>query len=240
MRRRIFLSLSLILVTWGIFQLLRAAGQGAEPGDNISAALKSPASGRSDAPSPRGAATGEGSIKSEPPVSAFQASDSDFKPFEFARELTTFRELKSKVFLSDEEREVKKALLGHVLLMRALVRRLIEPAVSPDLLEEQEAGLDLLLTAYRDGDRTLAVEALREVVSDRQVEDTSLPKAVREQLAGVKAEVLYHWSALAPEFASEMARWLPGPVSEKIWANVAGRQQVNVAESEAERRDQSR
>ena len=98
-------------------------------------------------------------------------------------------------------------------------------------LSEQDVAVDILLDALKDGDSRAAEEALREVVKDEQVEDGTLSGGVREQLAGVKAEVLYQWSAMVPSGASELARLLPGPVSQKIWQNVLNMQSQNLAES---------
>lgn len=155
------------------------------------------------------------------------------EPFKYQRELATFQDLQGKVFLSSEEKEVRKALLSHILLIRALGDRLLVPAASASLVLEQELAVDLLLAALEEGDAESAREVLKTVVLDAQVEDPALSEEVRTQLAGAKAEVLYHWSALDPRAAIQIPDWLPGPVSQKIWANIERRQQANLAEGEA-------
>lgn len=235
MRRLIVVPVALIMLFW-VFSLMRT------PEGVMSAPLHRDPAARQSAPDSTGtlSSLSSGARHELLAKSAAPLTETLVKPFEFTRELTTFTELKAKVFLTDDEKEVKRALLSHVLLMRAVAKRLVQPSVSESLVHEQEAGVDLLLAAYKDGDRSVAAEILRDVVSDRQVEDVNLPNAVRNQLAGVKAEILYQWSAIAPELASDMARWLPGPVSEKIWANVTKKQQANLAESEAERHQLTR
>lgn len=235
MRRLIVVPVALILLFW-VFSLMRTPEAIRSGFPN-----REPAAGQSLSESTGAPSVSSREVKTELQTKpAIPAMEVMIKPFEFTRELATFTELKAKVFLTDDEKEVKRALLSHVLLMRAVAKRLVQPSVSEDLVHEQEAGVDLLLAAYKDGDRSVAAEILRDVVSDRQVEDVTLPSAVRNQLAGVKAEILYQWSAMAPELASDMARWLPGPVSEKIWANVTKKQQANLAESEAERQQLTR
>ena len=98
---------------------------------------------------------------------------------------------------------------------------------------EQNAAIDMLLDALKSGDSEVAVDVLRSVVTDGQVEDESIDRSTRENLAGIKAEVLFQWSALKPAQASELASLLPGPISQKIWQNVVDAQQSNLNESAA-------
>jgi hypothetical protein len=90
------------------------------------------------------------------------------------------------------------------------------------------------LAALKEGDKTAASAALQAVVQDKQIEDTGLERSAREQLAGLKAEILYQWSATQPDMTASIVAWLPGPVSQKIWQNVLRMQQSNQAESQTE------
>jgi hypothetical protein len=149
--------------------------------------------------------------------------------FEFQTELDDYAILKSIVLPNEEQKAARTQLLTNARLLRAVATRLVRQPLME--LSEQDVAVDILLDALKDGDSRAAEEALREVVKDEQVEDGTLSGGVREQLAGVKAEVLYQWSAMVPTGASELARLLPGPVSQKIWQNVLNMQSQNLAES---------
>lgn len=151
--------------------------------------------------------------------------------FAFPKELNTYVFLHQKIFLTDAEKAERAQLLRHADLLRALGARLREPTRSPEVMNEQDTAIDLLIEAVRVGDKNVAAEVLRDVVRDGQVEDAKLERPAREQLAGLKAEVLYQWSAVSPE--SDLVSLLPGPVSKKIWANVLAMQESNRAESMA-------
>lgn len=154
-------------------------------------------------------------------------------PFEYSRELSDYSALKRKVFLSDEEKVQRAALFGNHRLIAALGDYL-NHASGTDVASvgEQGAALDLLVDALQSKDGNEAAEAaLKSVVLDRQIESNDLDMESRKSLAGVKAEVLYQWTALEPGRAKEIRTWLPGPVSEKIWANVTETQSRNHAES---------
>jgi hypothetical protein len=158
------------------------------------------------------------------------AKEPPYRPFPFVKELTSYLDLKAKVFMTDDERRERARLLNHQEFMRALAERLMDPSRSPLLMQEQDAAVDLLVEAVQTGDKGLATELLNRVVQDAQVENESLETSVREHLAGLKAEVLYQWSAVSPEAAATVPGLLPGPVSQKIWANVVHRQHSNQLE----------
>lgn len=157
------------------------------------------------------------------------------RPFPFQKELSSYLDLQTKVFLNDSEKKERSDLLRHAGLLKALGTRLIEATRNPEVMREQDAAIDLLLEALKEGDSTVAAQVLQAVVSDRQVEDTKLEKSAREQLAGLKAEVLYQWSSTNPGIVANLQAWLPGPVSKKIWDNVIRMQESNDAESALER-----
>jgi hypothetical protein len=152
-------------------------------------------------------------------------------PAPHAAELAEYTLLHRKVFLSDGEEAQKATLLKNPSVLRAMGDRLLRAPGDTKGLAEQNMAVEMLLEALRSGDTGVATEVLKGVVSDKQVEDTHLDMATRESLAGVKAEVLYQWSAQIPTQAGELAGLLPGPVSQKIWQNVINMQASNVAES---------
>ena len=161
--------------------------------------------------------------------------------FEFQAELSTYASIKSKALLDETEKVRRRELVHNGRLLRSVGERLLKaPMLS---IGEQAAAIDLLVDGLRNGDTVAAQEALKGIVADGQVEDSSLSRSTREQLAGIKAEELYYWAALTPSVASDVPKLLPGPASRKIWENVQESHSNNLAESqmaayelEAERR----
>ena len=149
--------------------------------------------------------------------------------FEYQAELDAYTALKAIVLPTEEQKQERSRLLANGRLLSALGARLVKQPLLD--LSEQDVAVDILLDALKDGDSRAAEEALKSVVSDSQVEDLALDRPVREQLAGVKAEVLYQWAALSPHMSGDLASLLPGPTSQKIWQNVLTTHQRNLAES---------
>lgn len=173
-------------------------------------------------------------LASDPTSQAAKAALTEPHTFEFPDEVKSYLEIQSKVFLSDADKRDRLTLLHHSDLLKALGRRLLEPTLDRQVMREQDAAVDLLLEALHDGDQAVAGQVLESVVKDAQVEDSHMNAKAREQLAGLKAEILYQWSSSSNEAAADLPGWLPGPVSRKIWSNVLKMQQSNLAESEAE------
>jgi hypothetical protein len=148
--------------------------------------------------------------------------------FEFQAELDAYVVLKSIVLPTEEQKQERSRLLANGRLLSALGARLVKQPLLD--LSEQDVAVDILLDALKDGDSVAAEAALKTVVEDQQVEDLALDRPIREQLAGVKAEVLYQWAAMAPSSASSLAALLPGPTSQKIWQNVLKSHERNLAE----------
>jgi hypothetical protein len=146
--------------------------------------------------------------------------------------LNSYAQLKTKVLPSAEEQSARERLLKDARFLRATGDRLLKVPLLP--IGEQDVAIDLLIEALQGGDQQAAKAVIGEIVSDNQVEDTKLPTDVREQLAGIKAEVIYHYTAYRPEEVGQVSSSLPGPVSRKIWNNVTEAQKNNLAESQAE------
>lgn len=151
-------------------------------------------------------------------------------PFQFQSELEVYSKIRQKVLLTDEETAMREKLLRQAELLRALGQRLLEVTENPGVMASQNVAVDLLLDAMDNGDRQVASEALKTVIEDAQVENAGLPRNARENMAGVKAEVMHRWSARAPEEMGYIEGRLPGPVSRKIWQNVLNHQSNNLAE----------
>lgn len=155
-------------------------------------------------------------------------------PFEYKKELEAFNDMKKRLFLSESDLAEKRRLLNDVGLLRALGLRLTEPSIAPAVVQSQDDAVDLLVEALKSGDKETASEVMKSVVEDSQVENPSLDPRVREQMAGVKGEIMLRWAALMPGDSASIERSLPGPVSKKIWANVKKRHDSNEAESAEE------
>jgi hypothetical protein len=157
-------------------------------------------------------------------------------PAQHVEELNFFQQIKEKVFLTEAEEAEKKKMLRDSSFLRQTGQTLmaVDWMQDPKYTETQNAALDLLLDALQSGDQQVALEVIWSVVKDSQVEDTNLDLKVREALAGTKAELLYHATALAPREFQDLTSQLPGPVSQKIWQNVQKMQSENLIESQRE------
>ncbi len=153
------------------------------------------------------------------------------QPFENKTELASFKTLKQKVFLTEEEKEQRKQFIQDRALLENLKNLFKYPAPYQDLEAQQNVAVDLLLEAIKSGDAETARRVFTDVIADATIENNQLSQDQRQNLAGVKAEVLYQWSSLEPDRAREMQQSLPGPVSQKIWKNVVTQQDLNRAES---------
>lgn len=149
----------------------------------------------------------------------------------YSKELAVYSVIRRKVFLSPTDQNERDKLLKNSAMLKSMGQRLLLSASDDAAATEQNVAVDFLLDAMRSGDYKVASEVLKNVISDGQVEDATLDLPSRENLAGIKAEVLYQWSALNPVKSDEMATWLPGPVSKRIWKNVVNAQASNMAES---------
>jgi len=153
----------------------------------------------------------------------------------FKAEIETFRELSKKIFLTDEEREKRLELLEHREFIHSL-GELFKADASQDLhlKQTQNVALDFLFASLRNDARSPAADVLMKIVEDAEIERDDLDRQTRQELAGVKAEVLFYWSALDPSSNGRIERLLPGPVSRRIWQNVIDSQKSNLDESAEE------
>ena len=157
-------------------------------------------------------------------------------PFAFREEINEYSKLKEKVILTDGEIAQKKRLVQDADLIASLADFLKMPTEAPDESGQYDA-IDLLFEARKASSvKEVAETVLRSLVEDPVVEDPDMDRETREDMAGLKAEVLFQWTSVDPAKALEVERLLPGPVSRRIWENVQEEQRMNLQESALEAR----
>lgn len=183
---------------------------------------------------------GQRNVSSKEPVSSVQPvkileaapeAVAALPKYEYQKELDTYSLLRKKVFLSDAEKSQKTSLLKNEKFVRSLRELLKIPSLAQDDGQQNNAALDLLFDALKGENRQVARDILKSVIQDPGTENTALSMAERKALAGVKAEVLFHWSAMEPNLSGQMQQWLPGPVSQNIWKNVQAEHKSNLEQS---------
>lgn len=147
---------------------------------------------------------------------------------ELHSKLNEIARLDRKAFLSESEKVFRANLLKDETFLRDIARVLTSHELDQNTKREQYQAIDALLAAQEIGSPA-ASTLLASVVSDAQVENETIAKDVRENLAGIKAEVLYKWTSQDKTARPESL--LPGPVSRQLWANVQDTQSRNEAES---------
>lgn len=156
-------------------------------------------------------------------------------PQEQKSALKEYVSIQRKVFTSEREKNRAKELLNNRDFLKSIERLLTSTNFNDTEYQSlQNAAIDMLLEADSKYQSEAAQQILMNVVSDPQIESDSMPAAERQALAGVKAEVLYLWTAQNPRISGAIASALPGVVSQKIWNNVKATQEVNYQESLAE------
>lgn len=154
-----------------------------------------------------------------------------WKEFKYMQELTSYANLSEKVLLRDEDQEIKRQLFKNTDFLKSLQSLLTTPPVDNESRIRQNLALDFVLEALKTDLKEHAIEILQNVAADSTLESSTLSLDDRKALAGLKAEALHNWSSLDPSSVADIQRLLPGPVSQKIWANVKLQQESNLAES---------
>jgi hypothetical protein len=147
---------------------------------------------------------------------------------ELHSKLNEIARLDRKAFLSDDEKAFRTNLLKDETFLREISRVLTSHELDQTTKREQYQAIDALLAAQEIGSPA-ASTLLAGVVSDAQVENETIAKDVRANLAGIKAEVLYKWTS--QDNTARPESLLPGPVSRQLWSNVQETQSRNEAES---------
>lgn len=147
--------------------------------------------------------------------------------------LDQFSSIREIIFPSSDQKRTHQELLQNQALVLSASHYLHENAAfEPNGVLRNEA-IDFLLQAARDGNSTATAE-IKDLILNPAVENANLPQTQRTLIAGIQGELLYAWTAEAPELLTEIASQLPGPVSQKIWQNVKNIQDNNHLESLAE------
>jgi len=155
---------------------------------------------------------------------------------QMVQDLQKFQSLQVKSLPSLEEENIKKELLRNSFFLKGagFILQNTKFMSDPSYLQAENAALDLLIEALRSGDRKVAFQVIQKVIQDPQIEDPQISLETRKTLAGIKAELLFHSTALYPSQFQGLEASLPGPVSQKIWQNVQEQQNENLAESRRE------
>ena len=158
------------------------------------------------------------------------ADSTVFKEYAHKEDLTRFSAIAQKALPSSADQAARNDLLKDEELINSLKPLLTTAAQNLSEQQLQNSALDMLFAALNSDSRDIAVGVLKEVVASSGVESDAVPQNERQQLAGIKAEVLMALSA-HPKFQEDLTAIFPGPVTGKIWQNVQERQKSNLAES---------
>ncbi len=159
----------------------------------------------------------------------------------FEQKLRRYGWLEKKVFPSDDEKLERSALVADADLLKSLGRLLERPSVTGSPRElMQNYAVDLLMESLSQNSANGAASSatlasLQEVVKNPDIEHNHgwFDEHARKSVAGFKGEILYRWSSAQPDQAQVIAALLPGPLSQKIWANVQLMENENSHLSEA-------
>ncbi len=143
--------------------------------------------------------------------------------------LKEFSSLKKKVFLTNDDKRRLSELTRDPSFLSSLAP-LFDIAAKRDE-NDLNAAIDLLLDAATKEKSETAASVLMGVIADSSIEDQEIPTKARESLSGIKAEIMFLWTAATPERANHMEAMLPGPVSRRLWENVLRAQDRNRNES---------
>lgn len=170
-----------------------------------------------------------------PPGAKREAAHETLETYAFRGDIENFRSLNKKVFLTDDEKRAKRALLENGEFLKSLTHLLtVGAGESTEMKQAQDVALDVLFESLRTDAGSPVAEVLLEIVGDTQIESETIDMVTKRDLAGVKAEVLYYWSSLDPASSGRIEQSLPGPVSRRIWENVVSAQKNNLEESSLE------
>lgn len=165
------------------------------------------------------------------PSPSLEKSKKFWADYKFHAELDKFAMISNKALLLEHDKVAKKKLITDVAFIRSLKSVLLTAALDNTMSHNQNIAVDFLFEALKGSQHDEVVKVLQAVAADPAVDNEQTDMASRKALAGVKAEVLFTWSAVDPDADANIAAALPGPVSQKIWANVKKQQENNLAES---------
>lgn len=160
-------------------------------------------------------------------------SDKKPTPEKLESELAYLKTLTDQIFPPEDNKRTQRELYqkSELVMSASLYLRELTKYEENSVLKNE--AIDFLLAAAKEGNK-LADEEIKDIVLDARVENETISKFERENLAGIQAELLYGWSADSQERLSDIEPQLPGPISRKIWKNVKSTQDNNHSESLAE------
>jgi len=145
----------------------------------------------------------------------------------------SYRLVKEKPFQHDQEKEfVRKTLLDDELIKKNSFLLSVK-ASSYEEQEIQNEYIDLVLDSALAGN-TDSLNVVKKFIEDPTIETDQLPQAEKNNLAEIKAEVLYHIASGSITSEQEIENLIPGPITKKIWENVKKSHTANLVESESE------
>ena len=153
--------------------------------------------------------------------------------FSYGEELKSYEQISRKVILSEKDKQDKAQLMSDERFLKSLEDILKAVPMDDKTRSMQNVALDFVVDSLKSNLNSVAVQFLKAIVQDPAVEDSKLPQAQRQALAGVKAEALFYLTSLDSKASSEVPALLPGTVSEKIWENIQKQQANNLAESQS-------
>ena len=169
---------------------------------------------------------------SQPSQPQIQPREQQLQPL--VTQLKQLRLIKAKVFRSETEEITMKAFVRNADNLQSLVSLLTDSvSLQATTAAEHQAAVDILLEAAKGANTKLAVESILTVIGDKQVEDQSSTKTVRELHAGIKAELMYGAAFIDRQ---TIQNYVPGPVTQKIWDNVQMAHAENITGSENQRK----
>ena len=131
------------------------------------------------------------------------------------KDLQQLKAIKAKVFRTAAEENTIKEFIHNPDKLQSLVMLLTDTkSLSVTTAENHQSAVDILLEAAKSADSKIAEELILVVIQDKQVEDTSTNKVMRESLASIKAELMYNATSIDKQTVQNS---IPGPVSQKIW-----------------------
>ncbi len=155
---------------------------------------------------------------------------------ELSKHLMQIKLIQKKVFKNDAELTVVKSFINSRQRLQSLAALLTrrEALIEANSADHSNA-VDVLIAASQSGDSQYAEELILEIIRDGKIENENEHPTVRQNLAGIKAELMYHAVRIDNRTVQNS---ISGPATQKIWDNVQQAQADNVTESQLERRAQ--
>lgn len=155
---------------------------------------------------------------------------------ELSKHLVQIKLIQKKVFKNDAELNVVESFINSRPRLQSLAALLTNRDVLLDMNSADHSNaVDVLIAASQSGNTQYAEELILEIIRDGKIENENENQTVRQNLAGIKAELMYHAVRIDNRTVQNS---ISGPVTQKIWDNVQQAQADNVTASQLERRAQ--